>query len=76
MDYLAVDVIKRIPGEEVDDARDQARKDAIATFKLIAKGDYVVESPTEQTEETFGGTPSPSIGTRTRNFEASDQDGI
>jgi hypothetical protein len=77
MDYVAVDVIKRIPGRRIDQARDDARKAAIALFEQVAAGKYAVEAPssTAVPSESMS-SPTPQITTPTNYFSREQQEGI
>ena len=77
MDYVAVDVIKRIPGRRIDQARDDARKAAIALFEQVSAGKYAVEAPdsTAVPSESMS-SPTPKITTPTNYFSREQQEGI
>ena len=72
MDYLAVDVIKRIPGRKIDPARDDARKAAITLFEQVASGKYAVSDP----DSGAVAASSPTINEPERKFDHDSQDGI
>jgi hypothetical protein len=75
MDYLAVDVLRRLPGVAVDESRSQARKDAIAIFQSVARGEFAIETP-EEVDETEFQAPAPDITEPATDFHASEQEGI
>jgi len=75
MDYLAVDVIKRIPRREVSQERSDARKAAIRLFRDVADDKFAIDEPDEPSDEQHG-APSPSFEGRDRVFKRTDQDGI
>lgn len=63
MDYLAVDVVKRLPGRDVSDDRDDARKAAIALFRDVAAGRFAIQS---YGAETAGGAQVEEASSTTR----------
>ena len=65
----------RLPGFRVDENRRSENEQAIRLLERVAACRFANEEPEEEATETVP-SPSPSIGTRTRNFEAADQDGI
>jgi len=77
MDYIAVDIIKRLPGRKIDEARATARKEAIDLFNRIAAGTYKIEQPPTGADpsETMPSS-SPSFVSKTRNYQRTNQDGI
>ena len=64
MDYLAVDILKRI-NRSINDARRDARRDAIAYFDKIATGKLTVESYGTGDNAQTGG-PAVEIVTSSR----------
>lgn len=75
MDYVAVDVIKRLPGRNVGEERSGARKAAIRLFETVAAGKFAIEQPIVESEEVIGSI-SPASSAPTRYFKNTQQDGI
>ncbi|NQT94738.1 MAG: DUF1320 family protein [Lentisphaerae bacterium] len=65
----------RIPRFPFDDTRKLSYENAERLMRRVAECKFAIEEPETEDDETVP-SPSPSIGTRTRNFERTDQDGI
>lgn len=61
MDYLAVDILKRI-GLPVSDARKEARRDALQFFYRIDDGTFIPESYGEENFAAPKKAASPAVG--------------
>jgi hypothetical protein len=75
LDLIIVDIIKRLPGMVIDQARSDAQDAAIRLLEQVAACKFAVEEPTTTTDETLPGQ-TPSYTSRDREFDRSSQDGI
>lgn len=75
MDYLAIDIIKRIPGRKVSEERSDARKAAIKLFEQVAANKFAIEEPETAGTESIS-SPSPVSSEPTRYFTNTQQDGV
>lgn len=74
MDYLAVDVVKRVPRANTEDRR-RARSDAIRLFEQVRSGGYAVESYAQP--ENQGAAPASELAaSSTRRVTSSSMDGL
>ena len=60
---------------EVTEQRELEYKEAIRLLERVSECKFAIEEPEEADDEEIS-SPSPNIGTRTRNFDSDDQDGI
>ena len=75
MDYLAVDILKRI-NRSVNDARRDARRDAIAYFDKIATGKLMVENFGTSDAKSTGGACAVVITNSRDRVNASKLEGL
>ncbi len=74
MDYVAYDVVKRVPRANTEDRR-AARREAVALFTLVKRGDYDVEN--HERAETQGSSPASELASSSRRRVTSDKlDGL
>lgn len=60
---------------EVTEQRELEYKEAIRLLERVSECMFAIEEPEEEDDESIS-SPSPNIGSRTRNFDSDDQDGI
>ena len=70
MDYIAFDVVKRVPRSNTEDRR-AARREAVALFKLVRSGDFDVESYNAQETQGAGVSVEVAVSSRRRVTAAS-----
>lgn len=66
----------RLPVKSLlDQNRIDEKNDALALLERVSNRKFMIEEPTTVEDEAIGG-PSPSMTTKTRNFDSTDEDGI
>ena len=74
MDYVAFDVVKRVPRANTEDRR-TSRQDAVRLFERVQQGTYDVES--YQRPETQGNAPASQLAVSSRRRVSSESmDGL